>query len=141
MQGELFNSLENKIRSGDSKICNKCKRELPTSSFSFHGGSNYLRPECKRCNNELAAERQRIKDCTPDPESSYQCPICLSTEVEAKGAGNSKNGAWCLDHDHKTKTFRGWLCHRCNRGIGCFSDDIDKLERAIQYLRKNDASI
>ena len=36
------------------KICNKCKRELSVDKFSKHGGANYLRPECKECNNKLS---------------------------------------------------------------------------------------
>ena len=136
-QGELFQELRYQINGSESKVCNKCNRDLPLSSFSFHGGSNYLRPECKRCNNNLSQERSKLKNSTPLPESTYTCPICLATEESAKGAGNSKNGAWCLDHNHTTGSFRGWLCHRCNRGIGCFSDDVDKLKRAISYLEEN----
>ncbi|MBG88427.1 MAG: hypothetical protein CMO80_16210, partial [Verrucomicrobiales bacterium] len=33
--------------------------------------------------------------------------------------------------------FRGWLCHKCNRGIGAFSDSVEGLQRAINYLRKD----
>ena len=136
-QGELFQELMYQINGTESKVCNKCSRDLPLSSFSFHGGSNYLRPECKRCNNDLSRERAKLKNSTPFPDITYTCPICLSTEESAKGAGNSKNGAWCLDHDHTTGSFRGWLCHRCNRGIGCFSDDVNHLKRAISYLEGN----
>lgn len=39
-----------------------------------------------------------------------------------------------IDHNHKTDTFRGTLCHRCNLGIGMFLDDIDLLTKAIKYL-------
>ena len=43
-----------------------------------------------------------------------------------------------MDHDHKTKEFRGWLCHKCNRGLGTFDDNIDMLLRAINYLSRED---
>jgi hypothetical protein len=42
-----------------------------------------------------------------------------------------------LDHDHKTNTFRGWLCSHCNLNLGKFGDDIAGLQAAIMYLRRN----
>jgi hypothetical protein len=39
------------------------------------------------------------------------------------------------DHDHKTKRFRGLLCHQCNHGLGGFHDRVDLLEVAIVYLQ------
>lgn len=41
-----------------------------------------------------------------------------------------------LDHDHETGEFRGWLCVRCNTGIGALGDDIAGLLNGIEYLRK-----
>lgn len=41
-----------------------------------------------------------------------------------------------LDHDHRSNTFRGWLCRLCNTGIGKLGDDILGLENAIAYLRR-----
>ncbi len=41
-----------------------------------------------------------------------------------------------LDHCHKTGKFRGWLCNRCNRGLGYFGDCIEGLQRAIEYLKR-----
>jgi hypothetical protein len=40
-----------------------------------------------------------------------------------------------VDHDHKTGKIRGILCDSCNRGIGIFKDDVNKLNEAIQYLK------
>ena len=45
-----------------------------------------------------------------------------------------------LDHCHVTGKFRGWLCDRCNLGIGAVGDTIPALERALDYLRRNGSS-
>lgn len=40
-----------------------------------------------------------------------------------------------LDHCHATGVFRGWLCNRCNRGLGYFGDTIEGLQMALRYLQ------
>ncbi len=39
-----------------------------------------------------------------------------------------------LDHDHSSGKIRGWLCNRCNLGLGYFSDDPVRLQAAAVYL-------
>ena len=39
-----------------------------------------------------------------------------------------------VDHDHRTKTFRGLLCRQCNSALGVFGDSVEGLQRAIDYL-------
>jgi Recombination endonuclease VII len=41
------------------------------------------------------------------------------------------------DHDHKTKTFRGLLCSRCNQALGLFLENIRIMSNAIRYIRKH----
>lgn len=118
------------------KECSKCKYVLPLEAFSRHSGGNYLRPECKKCNNELSKVRERLKQENGSAPDNYNCPICLGDEEGVSGRGNTKNGAWVLDHCHESEAFRGWLCHKCNRSLGGFDDDIKMLQRAIQYLEE-----
>jgi hypothetical protein len=48
------------------------------------------------------------------------------------------------DHDHVlealgfpgSETFRGWLCYRCNNGIGLLGDNVAGLMLRVAYLQK-----
>ena len=118
----------------ESKICSKCGEDLPLENFTKSSGANYLRRECKKCNNQLAKERKNIKEKYGTPDETYVCPVCLSTYDEIKDAGGQKCGAWTADHVHGTEILRGFLCHNCNRGFGMFKHNTEILERAIKYL-------
>jgi len=47
----------------------------------------------------------------------------------------------CYDHCHQTGKFRGWLCHRCNRGIGFANDSANLLRRWANYLDRHLANL
>tara|TARA_R110000796_G_scaffold11205_1_gene37427 strand:- start:42 stop:467 length:426 start_codon:yes stop_codon:yes gene_type:complete len=133
-QFQLFkDSYKGNAESKDTKVCSKCTNALPLSYFGPSGGGVYLRAECRSCNNELSRVRSRLKAIHGSPPLAYKCPVCLCNEKEAEGRGGAA-GAWVLDHDHNTDTFRGWLCHSCNRALGGFNDNVPRIKRAIKYI-------
>jgi hypothetical protein len=119
-----------------TKKCGICKQHVPLSMFGKDGGSNYLRYECKSCAKTQANIIKKLKKSAPTVEKSHKCPICLRDEQQLKKDHPNKKNVWCLDHDHKTNKFRGWLCHKCNLGLGNLNDDTGRLHRALEYLQE-----
>ena len=42
--------------------------------------------------------------------------------------------ARCIDHDHVTGEFRGWVCTPCNTALAAFGDNLEGVLRAVVYL-------
>lgn len=126
----------------EGKICSKCKNFVPLSNYSFNGGSNYLRTECRKCATALTREINKIRLTAPPYPVNHICPICKRNEEECRGEGgkNVKN-TWCLDHDHKNGKFRGWICHNCNRALGAFKDNPEMLIQGLLYLVNSDPEL
>jgi hypothetical protein len=53
----------------------------------------------------------------------HKCAICLEEKK------------LYVDHDHSTGEVRALLCNTCNRALGFLHEDIDLMQRAIQYIR------
>ncbi len=138
MQLDFFIEHGDLITDENGKICSKCNEYLSFSSFSPASGGNYLRSECKSCRYELDIIRKKLKQEYGIPEKGHICPICNLGEDKVLRSGiSTTNTPWVLDHCHYTQTFRGWLCHKCNRALGGLDDDVEILKRAIIYLERH----
>jgi len=134
IQTDLFGWKPDDPVEGDSKVCSKCGVDKPLSAYGVVNGG-LKRPECKQCMNQMVIIRNRLRATVSFPTEDYCCPICRKVADEVKDFGGKKNSPWVLDHCHSSNEFRGWLCHRCNRALGGFSDDVAYLHRAIDYLK------
>lgn len=64
------------------------------------------------------------------------CKICGRPETSVI---RGKLISLAVDHCHTTGKIRGLLCHHCNKALGGFKDDVTLLERAISYLKGDQA--
>jgi hypothetical protein len=78
------------------------------------------------------SQRRRRDDAKAASGIPAACECC-------GGPPNGGKGGLCLDHDHVTSAFRGWICHRCNLGIGLLGDSLQAVERAAKYLQRASA--
>ena len=62
------------------------------------------------------------------PQGAKQCEICRE-RISGKNV--------CIDHCHVSLGVRGYLCVKCNAGLGMFRDSVSLLRHAITYLEKN----
>lgn len=109
------------------KICINCDKEKDENSFEITSKSKFkihrknVCKDCRYSQNKIHRKLLKIFQA-----SIYNnCQIC----------GN--RSTLSLDHDHVNGKFRGWLCRSCNLGLGCLGDNLDAVERAIDYLTKN----
>ncbi len=55
-----------------------------------------------------------------------RCAVCGNRPVTIRLA---------VDHDHLTQRVRGLLCRRCNRALGLWEADPEKMTNLIVYVR------
>ena len=135
------------------KQCLGCKEIKSLNEFGFHKRDKNFRSRCKECaikerktyiekNREQYLATQsfsKLKQTYGITKEEYdnriknqdgKCAIC---SAETPQQTNIKR--FVVDHCHKTKQVRGLLCSPCNRGLGCFFDNVSNLEKAVEYLR------
>lgn len=104
------------------KICSYCGERKNRKSFPKHSMyKDKLDSRCKKCVKKHSKIRGRLhKEAPPKPEV---CECCKQIPIK-----------WVLDHDHGDHSFRGWICDRCNTGIGKLGDNLEGLIKAVNYL-------
>jgi|DEB0MinimDraft_12_1074336.scaffolds.fasta_scaffold82642_2 hypothetical protein len=131
-QLELFYYLndEYKIGSGKTKVCIWCDKEKPEESFGLYNRNSDGRDNrCRACINHSMNTIEKLRKTAP--EKPEFCDCC----------GNVPKKKFVLDHCHESEAFRGWLCDHCNLAIGLLGDNEAGVNKALEYLRRSNASI
>jgi hypothetical protein len=144
------------------KTCPCCKQEKGIFDFAIRqSGSRIGQPvaHCKICNIEKQKERKkrdptiyrrvewpsklkRMYGITVDDYYEMLalqgggCAICNTKVPSRRARKYVKVEMFFVDHCHSTGKVRGLLCSRCNRGLGYFDDNPNRLEMAAVYLKE-----
>lgn len=134
----------------EMKKCFGCARWRRRSNFHRNNTKKSgIQSRCKLCKvksavawakanpekHRAAFARYRRKFLYGLAQEAYQslldkqkgkCAICKETPKGVQGIH--------VDHDHSKNIVRGLLCPNCNRGIGMFKEDPNRLRAAINYL-------
>tara|TARA_B100000035_G_scaffold290513_1_gene277670 strand:- start:245 stop:679 length:435 start_codon:yes stop_codon:yes gene_type:complete len=135
MQGELFTFTKEEVI--DGLVCNNCGERQPVDQFQ-HMQSGEIKRKCRTCSRNQSRLVKELKTKHPYPDKNYCCPICTRTIDEIGSKGQKRLQNWVLDHCHDSETFRGWLCHHCNTALGAFSDSLDRVKKAVLYLKEHE---
>ena len=134
---------------GMFKICPDCG-ESDREKFYLDKNGNKTNAHCrdchkKRCNvrwhsmSPLEKQGTRVLNLYGLTKEQYyemyekqqgKCAIC---EEEPK-----TKRLLHVDHCHSTGIIRGLLCSQCNTALGSFRDNPTLLNRAIEYLGRNE---
>ena len=147
---ELVKNKRGKTTEG--KHCNKCGEPLVVEkTWRKADAKNYMYTciDCKndyersRIDNDAEKLRRREKKLVRDfgitladyyrimEEQSGRCCICDVHQIEL-------SRPFAVDHSHETGQIRGLLCFDCNTSIGKLGDNVAGLERALNYLKRNE---
>ncbi len=104
----------------------KCHADYHRDQRKKNPREKYKAHEVKKYQITIDVYDQMVK------QQSGKCAICLTPIGQLKG----RWGSLCIDHDHATGKIRGLLCAPCNKGLGHYEDNPDRLRRAAEYLLK-----
>ena len=125
------------------KLCNNCK--ITKSKDDFYTVNKRNKPTiyhiCKPC---CATLKSNMKDYYRNWELENDYGITLETYKQQSLLRDNKCDICSkqvkslhVDHDHKTKVVRGYLCGSCNRGIGLLQDSPSIINKALENINKH----
>ena len=133
---ERYSDRPDEYIGDDGIVCINCNTRQPPDQFC-HMVSGEIKRKCRSCARNQSNLIKELKKQNPYPADDYVCPCCERSIEEIGKHGQARLQNWVLDHCHETETFRGWLCHHCNVGLGAFSDDIKRIRNALVYLERH----
>lgn len=110
-----------KMRDGLEGCCKQCKSQQYLARL---GSAVKRNPKANRLMH--IKRRYGLSESAWDEmvlAQSGRCAICSAATPDL-----------VIDHCHTSGAVRGLLCSPCNRGLGHFADDVDRMMSAVAYL-------
>ena len=126
---------------GIHETCPACQESKPLSAFyyTFRGDVCSRSRYCNKC--YVTARRYQKRSGHPGAAYRISAKRYLQYLEGQEGrcgiCGRKPAKGLVVDHCHSTNKIRGLLCSACNKGLGLFGDDSDRLLAAIHYLGRD----
>ena len=126
-----------------------CGKETIKGAWELFGGHTKSCGEWDcRWGNTKAERQQMSRNRAKARQKKYSLSSLYGLSLENYYAMLQKQDGKCaiceelmslpnVDHCHRTKKVRELLCSACNFLLGSANEDIARLEKAIQYLRRH----
>ena len=113
----------------------KEKRRKQIAEYAAGKPKEWIQAKGRKCHLKRRYNITPQEYETKLASQDYKCAVC------GKDASDNKRGGKLdplhVDHCHKSGNLRDLLCYSCNSGLGQFKDNIETLQKAIDYLRKH----
>lgn len=144
----------NRVRQGayyilpEQKRCPKCGRTLPIDHFALREDGRRPVARCRECiqkvhqewsdRNPHASRYRNLKVKYGITREEYEelekkqqglCGIC------GKPERSNRSKYLSVDHNHTTGKVRGLLCFACNTALGKMEEDLERMQRMIQWVQ------
>lgn len=117
--------------------CVRCTLQVATRSASLRSPTE---AEARRAKAREAWHRNKHKYRGKKYKLLDKVIPPMPSACDACGEPPGSRGL-CLDHCHTTSMFRGWLCVRCNTGLGLFGDTSAGVSKALAYIQRVEARL
>ena len=103
----------------ETKVCTKCKKELPIEDFNWRSkAAGTRRSECKHCQSAyMKAQYQKKKDIVQQMKSESSCTKC------------GENRGYVLDYHHLDPTVK-------EEGIARMTSNNYRLDAVMEEIKK-----
>lgn len=115
--------------------------------FTKDGYRLQVNTYCTSCSTRIGKELSHIKKSIlkdhPRPAYGKPCAMChkpVYAHKKSVPSGVDGTWGWQCDHDHHTLRFRGWLCKKCNTGLGAIGDTKESILNALAYITRHEQS-